>query len=428
MSRQLPSSGLKVLQKENDRLKVLLHLAQNLQTHLELDKLLFVTMEEVAKILEADRCSVFLLDENKKQLWSIVALGIEKGKEIRFSSEKGIAGYVAQTGEILNISDAYKDPRFNPQIDKKTGYRTRNLLTVPMRNKNQEIIGVFQILNKKIGKFTKDDEELLIAISQIAATTIENSLLYEEQVESLNSFVETLSEILDTRDYITSGHSKRVTLFALALCHQLELEQDICEQVRYAGLLHDIGKLSIPEAILFKNGKLTQEEYNIIKNHPAVTRQILESIHFPRNLNLVAEIASTHHENVNGNGYPDGLKDDEIPLGGKLLALADVFDALTSKRQYRDREPIEKIWSIIEGKNGECFDPVIVDVFLQIPLKKIIQIMELDHQEKINENDLIFLEDTPFQKLIHLKRLVENQHSKRDRAILEIFNKYYWKK
>jgi len=135
MNRKIDLKQVKLLREENKRLQVLLHLAENLQAHLDLNQLLFTTMREVAKILNADRCTVFLLDEEKHELWSIVAMGIGKGKEIRFPAEKGIAGHVATTGEILNIPDAYKDSRFNPEIDKKTGYLTRNMLTMPLKNR-----------------------------------------------------------------------------------------------------------------------------------------------------------------------------------------------------------------------------------------------------------------------------------------------------
>jgi len=419
---------LRKLKEENERLKVLLHLAQNLQSHLELEKLLLTTMEEVARILRADRCTVFLLDEEKHELWSIVAMGIEKGEEIRFPADKGIAGYVAMSGEVLNIPDAYQDSRFNPEIDKKTGYRTRNMLTMPLNNKNQEIIGVFQVLNKHDGSFDREDEELLSAITPIAATAIENSILYQEQVESLNSFIETLSTTLDTRDYITAGHSRRVTLYTLALCEMMELNDQCCEQLRYAGLLHDIGKLSIPESVLFKKGKLSEEEFRLIQNHPAITRQILESIRFPKRLRQVPEIASTHHEKINGQGYPDGLKGDEIPLGGRILAIADVFDALTSKRQYRDREPFENVWAIIEREKGEAFDPLVVEVFSKISLKKIIEIMEYDRCEHIDEKEIEFLAKVPLYRLINIKKMPVEQRSKEDNAILRIFEKYYCRK
>ena len=412
------------LREENKRLQVLLHLAENLQTHLELDKLLLTTMEEVAKILNADRCTVFLLDENKNELWSIVAMGIEKGKEIRFPADKGISGHVATTGQVLNIPDAYKDPRFNPDIDKKTGYKTENMLTMPLSNAEGHILGVFQVLNKKDGPFTGKDESLLTAISHIAATTIENSQLYVEQVESLNSFVETLSATLDTRDYITAGHSKRVTLYTLALCDQMAMEENCCEELRYAGLLHDIGKLGIPESVLFKAGKLDEEEYQLIKKHPAVTRQILGSIHFPRNLCNVTEIASTHHEKVNGEGYPDGLKQSEIPVGGRMLAMADVFDALTSQRQYRDRESIEKVWQTIEKEINRTFDPKVVNYFLKIPLKKIIEILEHDQRDRIDRKELELLADVPFQNILKLKT-GEMEARGKHQKVLQVFDKYY---
>jgi len=423
----LETQEIQRLKSENERLQVLLHFAQNLQAQLELDKLLYTTMEEVARILNADRCTVFLLDEEKQELWSLVAMGIEKGKEIRFPADKGIAGHVAMTGEILNIPDAYRDSRFNPEIDRKTGYRTRNMLTMPMSDKNEAIIGVFQVLNKEDGAFSHEDEELLSAISKIAATAIENSLLYEEQVESLNSFVETLSATLDTRDYITAGHSQRVTLYATTICQQMKMDKDCCEQIRYAGLLHDIGKLGVPESVLFKAGKLTDEEYAVIKNHPAVTRQILESIHFPRKLKLVPDIASTHHEKINGKGYPDGLTIDQIPLGGRVLALADVFDALTSRRQYRDREPIEKVWSIIEKDAGETFDGKVVDVFLKIPLKRIIEILEYDQREKLNPEELAPFKYLPFQWIIEIKRKDPETLTEDEQSLLKTFDRYYWR-
>lgn len=421
-------SELRKLKQENKRLKVLLHLADNLQAHLDLDKLLLTTMQEVAKILDADRCTVFLLDEEKQELWSIVAMGIEKGKEIRFPADKGIAGHVAMTGDILNIPDAYQDSRFNPEIDKKTGYRTRNMLTMPLTNRDGIIIGVFQILNKRKGAFDQSDEELLAAISQITATTVENSLLYEEQVESLNSFVETLSATLDTRDYITAGHSRRVTMYTLALCEQMQLGENPCEELRFAGLLHDIGKLGIPEAVLFKAGKLTEEEYAIIKRHPAVTRQILGSIHFPRKLRNVTEIASTHHEKINGNGYPDGLQADEIPLGGRMLALADVFDALTSYRQYRDREAIEKVWDIIEKESGQTFDPKVVQVFLKTPLNHLIEILEYDQKDHLDHQDLLKLASHTFSEILKIKRGRSKKLTTAQKNLEKLFDKYYLRK
>jgi HD-GYP domain-containing protein (c-di-GMP phosphodiesterase class II) len=299
------------------------------------------------------------------------------------------------------------------------------MLTMPLKNREGIIIGVFQVLNKEGGPFTSKDEELLAAISQITATTVENALLYEEQVHSLNSFVETLSATLDTRDYITAGHSRRVTMYTLALCEQMRMTENTCEELRFAGLLHDIGKLGIPEAVLFKAGKLTQEEYETIKRHPAVTRQILGSIHFPRKMKNVPEIASTHHEKINGRGYPDGLKFEQIPLGGRMLALADVFDALTSRRQYRDRESVEKVWGTIEQENGQTFDPEVVKIFLEIPVNKLIAILEYDQRDRLNQDELEKLAAVPFKEILAMKKSTAAKITKKQQAGLAIFDKYY---
>jgi len=247
-------------------------------------------------------------------------------------------------------------------------------------------------------------------------------------VESLNSFVETLSATLDTRDYITAGHSRRVTMYTLALCRQMKMADNSCEELRFAGLLHDIGKLGIPEAVLFKAGKLDEEEYRTIKRHPAVTRQILSSIHFPRNLKNVTEIASTHHEKINGRGYPDGLKSEEIPLGGRMLALADVFDALTSRRQYRDREPLEKVWKIISSEAGESFDPNVIKTFKKIPLNRIVEILEFDQKEHLDHNELLKLSGTTFGDIIKYKKSKAQKLTPDQRKTLILFDKYYLRK
>ncbi|OQX86564.1 hypothetical protein B6D60_05970, partial [candidate division KSB1 bacterium 4484_87] len=200
--------------EEHQRLSTLLNVTRNISKELELDRLLVTIMDEVKRALKADRCTVFLIDKEKNELWSKVAHGED---EIRFPAHLGIAGYVAQTGDVLNIPDAYADERFNPEIDKQTGYQTRNMLTFPMRNKLNEIIGVFQVLNKYEGDFTREDEGLLDVISTIAATQLENAQLYEEQKKTLDSFVETLASTIDARDPLTAGHSKRIAEYSMEI-------------------------------------------------------------------------------------------------------------------------------------------------------------------------------------------------------------------
>jgi len=412
------------LQKENERLRSLLQVAESLGSVIDLDELLFRVMEIVRERLNAERCTVFLIDYDRKELWSKVALGL--AEEIRFPLGKGIAGHVAATGEVLTIDDAYSDSRFNPEVDKKTGYKTRNLLTMPMRNKQNEIIGVFQVLNKKEGAFTQDDIGLLKAISSIAASAIENAQLYDELNKTFISFMETLSTTLDARDYITSGHSRRVTLYSVQVARLMRLKKEEIELIRYAALLHDIGKLGIPEIVLFKNKKLTEDEYNIIKRHATLSRSILKKIRFKRYLKQIPEIASSHHEKIDGSGYPLGLKGEEIPLGGKILAVCDVFDALTSRRQYKDRIDIVDVMSVLEKETGNTFEPYVVYQFKNITLNVLIEILEFGHKEDFDLGDLALLRNYTLNDLLRIRR--QGAADEREQKAAEAFMFYYQRK
>ena len=173
-----------VSEKEIGRLKLLIEAAKVLNSTLDLDKLLGVILETALGLVDGDRGTVYLLDEEKKELWSRVLKGGER-IEIRMPTGSGIAGYVAATGDTLNIPDAYFDTRFNPDFDRVTGYRTRSILCMPMKNRDGTIVGVFQILNKRSGTFTAEDESVLDALSVHAAIAVENARLYEQERQKI---------------------------------------------------------------------------------------------------------------------------------------------------------------------------------------------------------------------------------------------------
>ena len=409
------------LKLERDRLHALLNITKNLSSESNLEKLLFKIMDEVRGILNADRCTVFIYDENSEELWSKVALGLEE--EIRFPADKGIAGYVWKTGEIVNIADAYKDKRFNPDVDKKTGYKTKSILCMPLLNLFNKEIGVFQVLNKKGGSFTKENEKLLSAISFIAASAIENTILQEEQQKSFTSFIETLSTTLDTRDYITAGHSRRVTLYALEIARIMKLDAEQMEIMRFSGLLHDIGKIGVPEVVLFKDRKLSEDEYEIIKRHANLTKSILNKIHFLKKYRSIPDIAASHHERIDGKGYPEGLNGDNIPLGGKILAVADVFDALTSRKPYQDRIELDEVMNIIEKDTGKAFEPFVVYNFKFIRLNKLILILEYGHTEEMDKAELKILEPYSLSDIIEIR--TKAGKSAKELEVENVFMRYY---
>ncbi|MBN2355138.1 HD domain-containing protein [candidate division KSB1 bacterium] len=417
------NSYLKALRhdlREHERLKLLLYIASTISQEMKLDKLLTLIMDEVKQVLQCDRCSVFILDRERGELWSHVAHGEE---EIRFAAHLGIAGHVVATGKVINIPDAYSDVRFNPNIDKQTGYRTQNILAAPMRNKMGEIIGVFQAINKFQGAFIREDEELLDAISAIAATQIENAQLYENQKKTFDSLVETLASTIDARDPLTAGHSKRIALYADELAKVLHLSDQEREILRISALLHDYGKIAVREAILTKDGRLTEEEFKHIQNHPQFTRVILQKINFSKELQQVPLIAASHHERIDGTGYPSGLRDEQIPPLSKILAVADVYDALTSKRHYRNRMRFLQVIDILIQGSGSHFDPFYVDAFKKIKLDRLVRILEDEYVEQLDPDDLTFMSK------FDIVDLLAAQHNSKTfgaaKRLLRIFNKYY---
>ncbi len=408
----------------------LLNVARTLAAETNTDTLLKTVAEEIKKVLNADRCTVFLLDKEKNELWSKVALGMES-KEIRLSADTGIAGYSAKTGEIINIKDAYSDPRFNKDIDKQTGYVTKNMITMPIWNLKHEILGVFQVLNKPDGEFTKQDEETLLTIGSSVGIAIENAKLFDAQQKMINSqrqlfssFIDTLAASIDARDKITAGHSNRVKMYSELIADVLNLPQQEKENVSHAAILHDIGKIGIRDSVLQKDGKLTDEEYAHIQQHVKITYDILTKIYLNDEFKDVAEIASSHHEKYNGTGYFRKLKEGEIPFGGRILAVGDVFDAITSKRHYRDKMPIKQALDIIKNGAGAHFDPAVVDAFFKIRTDRLVRVFLSEVDASLDDDAAKILENYTVD---YLYDLLSNKEKLSDdeKVFVEVFNKYY---
>jgi len=230
--------------------------------------------------------------------------------------------------------------------------------------------------------FNKSDEDLLKAIAATTGITLENAMMVQEQKRSFESFILTLSSTIDARDPITAGHSERVADYSLLVGDELQMHRNDMEVLRFAALLHDIGKIGIREEVLTKEGRLTIDEYQHIQEHARFTFEILQNIHFAHHLQDVPLIAASHHERVDGKGYYKGLKGDEIPLSGRIIALGDVFDAITSLRHYRSRMPFDKVLSIIQKDAGSHFDSEVVDMFFRVPLYRLAEVLVKERRVK----------------------------------------------
>ena len=428
--RQLQNGMDYSLPTKSDPLVSLVKISRSITALTDIDELLKVVAEETKNAIQADRCTVFLWDKDTDELWSKVALGLDSSQEIRFPADKGLAGYVVKTGESLNIADAYNDPRFNPEVDSKTGYRTKTILCMPIMNNNREIIGAFQVINKIDGVFTKNDEDLLVAIGGSASIALENAQLFDKQLQMYHeqklmfeSFIDTLAMSIDARDKITAGHSTRVRMYSTLLAQEIGMESKDISLLEKAATLHDIGKIGIRDSVLQKEGKLTDEEYKHIQEHVRITHDILSRIYMSADFRIITEMACSHHEKYDGTGYYRHLKGEEITLGGRILAVADVFDAITSKRHYRDKMPIANVIDILMKGAGSHFDKNLVDTFLAIPVNKIVRVFLSESHGKIKPEDEKILSNYDLNAIYNFAS--SENLSDREKKVFDLFNKYY---
>lgn len=256
------------------------------------------------------------------------------------------------------------------------------------------VVGFLMLGARAIGPYSADEIEYLRVIVDQAAIGLENAKLHEhtqrtaehlrqmlereqralrekEQMaqdmrRTFDSLIEALATSVDEKHKLTSSHTERVTDYAVMLASRLGLPEAEVEAIRVASVLHDVGKISTPDAILTKPGSFTDEEFTIMKQHVVSTRRILDRIYFPPHQQHIPAVAAGHHEKWNGKGYPLGLAGHEIPLGARILALADVFDALTADRDYRKAMTIDQAMAIIEKGCGEHFDPELCPLFLEM--------------------------------------------------------------
>ncbi|HYF01367.1 MAG TPA: HD domain-containing phosphohydrolase [Planctomycetota bacterium] len=469
-----------------ERLQHLQEIGTQLSAERDLVKLLSLILRAGREITQADAGAVFVREDDVQvvqgatgkdpihRVTPYIALKVAQNdsrqfpfKEMKLPFEgKTISGHVALTGEILNLEDVYRLPStvpfsYSTAFDEASGYRCKSMLVMPMRNREGETIGVLQLINKKqapaaclsskeaverhVVPFDPLDEELVGALASQAAVCIEKAKLYDDIEGMFEGLVNSFTLALERRNRTTFGHCMRVARYAVAIAEAvndsppdlfggLRFSPVQIRELRYAALLHDIGKIAVPEAVLDKQNKLLDSEiraieyrfayagvtgkdpalmkawieavrriniprglspddkallekiraerfrdldgqerpllsdYEIenlaiergnlttlerrqIEQHIVDTWEILKRIPWPRDYRWVANLAACHHEKINGSGYPWKLKGDEIPVGGQILAIVDIFEALTAKdRPYKPAIPVDKAIAIVQAE------------------------------------------------------------------------------
>lgn len=356
-------------------LKVIFEYTAKIAIEKKLESVLILMANMGREMVVADRCTVWLIDAARAELYTVVAHGI---KEIRIPYGSGLVGAAISTGQPIFIDDAYEDARHNPESDKNTGYRTKSIMTIPFRNNQGEVIGAYQAINKltQAQTFSTQDMEYLSLAASYSGKSLESIMLHEEIIETQKEIILAMGKIGEGRSKETGNHVKRVAQYSYILALGLGMSEWEAEMLRSASPMHDIGKVAIPDCVLNKPGKLTEEEFDQMKQHANIGYDFLRNSK-RQLLQAAAIVAWQHHEKWDGSGYPRGLRGEDIHLYGRITALADVFDALGSSRVYKRAWKLDRILELIRAERGRHFDPMVVDVFF----KELPSILEVRDRE-----------------------------------------------
>jgi putative nucleotidyltransferase with HDIG domain len=312
--------------------------------------------------LNASASSLLLLDEKNQRLLFKFAKGPadKQLKRFHMNRQSGIAGLVTMTGKPVIVNDVNKNRYFNKSIDEITGFKTKSIICAPLIT-HGKVIGVIEVLNKLDGSnFSEHDLLTLTGVATTTALALSNISLNENLRNSYRGTINALVSLADAKETSASGHSRRVAEYALMGASELSLSNAEKQTIEYAAILHDIGKLSVPESILNKPEPLTNEEWEIIRKHPVTGYNLLKDIPF---LKEASQLILCHHERYDGKGYPCGLKGEAISMGARLIAVADAFDNMTMAHPYRAALSRQDAFTELKRHMRSQFCPVAVNAF-----------------------------------------------------------------
>ena len=351
---------------EQQKLKetmALLEVSRLVTSTLDIDVLLSRLVQITADVCEVGKCSVYIYLEESDRFYPTATFSLFPDSDWETSLGEGISpsDMVAEEAESLmgHHQVIISDPLLSPFIpdDKIEATSTRSVLLVPIFSRDH-LLGIMVLFYpRERDDLETEDLNLVTAVAGQAAVAMENASLYENLEMSYFSTVKALARAIEVKDPYTYGHSERVTEYAMAIARRLGVTEWECRNIKYAAALHDIGKIGIARKILNKPGALSEEEFVHVKSHPLLGDSIIEPVAF---LQAPRQIILHHHERYDGKGYPDGLKGEEIPLGARILAVADSFEAMMSDRPYRKALALEDATRELRINSGTQFDPRVV--------------------------------------------------------------------
>lgn len=347
--------------------RILSDVSRIVSSSLDLDLVSGLVLKESSDTLKADHASLFLVDEVSGHLILTRARGFSNDEIDNIKLLGGwevINDQLVKKKKSLIVNNVHGNPRFRGKRLPFSRERIpiESFLAVPLK-KDGLIVGVLIVSNKKRPGhlFTKEDEELLLALSNHIAIALLNAKLYERLKSLFISTVTSLTRAIDAKDKYTSGHSERVMRYAVSIGKELKLNEEALENLKLSSLLHDVGKIGVKEAILAKPARLLGSERSLMNRHPLIGVGIVGGIDDSHKIiNGILE----HHERFDGKGYPGRLKGKKISLEGRIIAVADTFDALTTNRPYQKRYSLKEAFFEIKKAASTQFDPRIVKAFI----------------------------------------------------------------
>ncbi len=330
---------------------------------IDLETVLQQIVQMSVGLMDAKISSIMLLDEESEELVIAAAQGLSESyiRKGPIKVGESIAGRVILEGRPIAVYDIRQDPR-HAYAEQARLEGLCSLLSVPLNLKDR-VIGVLNIYTDEPHAFTPHEINLFTSLASQAAIAIENARLFESLEEIYIEVITAMASAIDARDAYTHGHSQRVTEYAVAIAEEMGLSPAEVDIIRNASILHDVGKIGIKEEILKKPGRLSEEERREMEYHPFIGTKILHSV---RLLEPVMPLVYHHHERYDGTGYPDGLRGEEIPLGARIISVADAFESMTSDRPYRKAMPVEEAMAELRYNAGRQFDPRVVEVFARL--------------------------------------------------------------
>ncbi|MDH5768996.1 MAG: HD domain-containing protein [Nitrospirota bacterium] len=379
--RESTDSLLDQIKESYNNALLINEVGQALSRQTDIDSVLISVIQVLRKRLDYDRGAIYLADEKKMHLifragfgYTHEQLSILKNTVFHLDrpESRGVfaVSFRGQKPFLINNLDEIKGDLSPRSLEFAKKMKAKSFICCPIIYE-EESLGILAVDNIKTKRpLVQSNINLLMGIAPEIGISIHNSMLIDARERQFKSILQVLASSIDARDPLTAGHSEKVTEYAVGICSELDLSKDYCEMIRVTSMLHDYGKIGIKDDILKKEDRLTIEEHDEIKKHVEKTKNILEKINFEGIYKEVPEIAWYHHEKFDGSGYPKGLRGEEIPLGARIIAVADFFEAITAKRHYRDAIPLDRAFQLLMDGSGKHFDENVVEAFIRYFQKK----------------------------------------------------------